>query len=123
MLIDLAPVVAVALVALRATAEQAPLSVSISGLDAYNTFSTILESSCGSATDTLATLIQNSFNTQQREELLLKLLEEQDVVDAMHLTGHGDGLEEEIIIAMFGEEKPIVCVVIYSIVNLCSLAR
>lgn len=119
---NLAPVVAIALIALRATAEQAPLCVSKSGLNGYDTLSAILESGGESATDTLATLIRDLLSTKQREDLLLKLLAKHDVIDAMHLTGHGDGLDEERTIIIFGEEKPIMCVMTFSILNLCSLA-
>lgn len=59
-----------------------------------------------------ASLVDNVFNVvmtlsdSQREDLMVKLLEQQDVVDVMRITGHGEGLDEERLVQVFGEDSP-----------------
>lgn len=108
MLSNLAPVVALALAALRVTAYQVPLSIPEPALDntQYATFTSMLDASGTSATDTLSTLIMSKFSAQEREELMLNLLKQHDVVDVMRMTGHGDGLEEVRLLQVDGENKP-----------------
>ncbi|KAF7982506.1 hypothetical protein HWV62_28104 [Athelia sp. TMB] len=57
--------------------------------------------------DALANFITASFSPAQREEVLLALLGQHDVVDAMRMTGHGAGLEEVRTIDVFGQEMRI----------------
>ncbi|KAH7106739.1 Zn-dependent exopeptidase [Auriculariales sp. MPI-PUGE-AT-0066] len=47
-----------------------------------------------------------SMTAAQRESLMLDLWSEMDVVDLMHLTGHGDGLDEKRLVDVFGESAP-----------------
>lgn len=106
MLANLVPLITLALASSRVAAQQTYLGSPIT-VDGSASFLSILESAGGPTTETLSTLIVNSFTAQQREELLLKLLEQSDVVDIMHMTGHGDGLDEERMIQLFGQDNPI----------------
>ncbi|KAL1744154.1 Zn-dependent exopeptidase [Schizophyllum fasciatum] len=47
-----------------------------------------------------------SMSAAQREQLMLELWKGFDVVEIMHLTGHGDGLDEERLVHVFGEDEP-----------------
>lgn len=39
------------------------------------------------------------------EDVLIRMLEQWDVVEVMKLTGHGEGLDEERTIQVFGEDE------------------
>lgn len=56
-----------------------------------------------SVVDGVSDFIMTSLSASQREELILKLLEQQDVVEVMQMTGHGTGLDEERVIDVFGQ--------------------
>ncbi|KZP19025.1 Zn-dependent exopeptidase [Athelia psychrophila] len=101
MLANLVPLITLALAGARVAAQQTYLGNSDDG---SASFLSLLDSAGGPATETLSTLIVNSFTTQQREELMLKLLEQHDVVDVMHMTGHGEGLDEQRLIEIFGQD-------------------
>jgi len=47
-----------------------------------------------------------SMNAAQKEALMFELFREMDVVDAMHLTGHGAGLDEKVLVQVFDEDAP-----------------
>lgn len=104
MLTTLVPFITLALAGSRVVAQQTYLGPTVGSMDPSASFLSALESAGGPATETLSTLIANSFTAQQREELMLKLLEQQDVVDVMHLTGNGDGLDELRTISIFGQD-------------------
>ena len=59
-----------------------------------------------SAVENMSNFIMASLTDSQREDLLLRLLEQHDVVDVMMMTGHGEGLEEERRVQVFGECSP-----------------
>ena len=110
MLVNLIPLVIIALASSRAVAQQTYLGPTVDSVDSSQSFLSMLESAGGPAAETLSTLIANSFTAQQREELMLKLFEQQDVVDVMRMTGHGDGLDELRIISIFGQDGLRMCV-------------
>ncbi|KZP14543.1 Zn-dependent exopeptidase [Athelia psychrophila] len=56
-----------------------------------------------SAVDGVSNFIMNSMSPSQREEIMLKLWEQQDVVEVMKMTGHGAGLDEQRILDVFGQ--------------------
>ncbi|KZP13852.1 Zn-dependent exopeptidase [Athelia psychrophila] len=45
------------------------------------------------------------FSAQEQQGLMLKLLEQHDIVDVMHMTGHGDGLDEVRLLEVDGERE------------------
>ena len=53
----------------------------------------------------------SAMTAAQREQLMLELWKGFDVVEIMHLTGHGDGLDEERLVHVFGEDEPRRCVI------------
>ncbi|KAL1686675.1 Zn-dependent exopeptidase [Schizophyllum commune] len=48
----------------------------------------------------------SAMTAAQREQLMLELWKGFDVVEIMHLTGHGDGLDEQRLVHVFGEDEP-----------------
>ncbi|KAH7105994.1 Zn-dependent exopeptidase [Auriculariales sp. MPI-PUGE-AT-0066] len=46
-----------------------------------------------------------SLSAQEQEALLQELYANMDVVDLMHMTGHGAGLDDERLVHMFGEDE------------------
>ena len=68
----------------------------------------------GVSWDNVETLSVNTF---------LKTLEEWDVVEVMKFTGHGEGLDEERTIQIFGEEHPIVYAFRNCALSLVNFAR
>jgi leucyl aminopeptidase len=53
----------------------------------------------------MSNFVMTSLSDTEREDLMVKLWEQHDVVDVMKLTGHGEGLEEERLVQVFGEES------------------
>lgn len=105
---NLIPIVAFTLASLRVTANQVTISLSTSaavGSD-YDELSIMLKSGGTSAPDILSTLIMNSFSAQAREELMLKLLEQSDVVDVMRMIGNGEGLDAIRLVEVDGDMEP-----------------
>ncbi|KAF7968213.1 hypothetical protein HWV62_31647 [Athelia sp. TMB] len=84
-----------------ARGQQAPLG---DHTQAAHPLSLLTDASPGvSAIDALADFIATSFSPAQREEVLLSLLGQHDVVDAMRMTGHGAGLDAPRVVDVFGE--------------------
>lgn len=52
----------------------------------------------------LSNFMMTSLSDSQREDVMVQLWEQQDVVDVMKFTGHGEGLEEERLVQVFGEK-------------------
>lgn len=71
----------------------------------YGILLSVLDSPDISKAEGLSRFIMDSFSASQREDLIVKLWEQQDVVDVMRMTGHGDGLDEERVVQVFGEES------------------
>lgn len=74
--------------------------------DRSDAFLSMVSSPGVSAVESLSNFIMTSLTDSQREELMLKLWEQHDVVDVMTMTGHGDGLEEKRLVQVFGECSP-----------------
>jgi leucyl aminopeptidase len=53
----------------------------------------------------MSNFVMTSLSDTEREDLMVKLWEQHDVVDVMKLTGYGEGLEEERLVQVFGEES------------------
>lgn len=82
--------------------QQTPLGAQ---MDSYD-FASALKGPGASAAESLADFAISSLSQAQQEELVVKLWEELDVVDAMKMAGHGEGLDDMVIIQVFGEDKP-----------------
>jgi leucyl aminopeptidase len=74
--------------------------------DQYDAFLYKVSSPSVSVVDSLSDFIMTSLTNSQREDLILKLWQQHDVVDVMKMTGHGDGLEEDRLVQVFGECSP-----------------
>lgn len=105
---NLIPIVALVLAALRVTGNQVALSLSTSAAveNDFDALSTMLKSGGASTPDILSNLIMNSFSAQARKELMMKLLEQSDVVDVMRMMGHGEGLDAIRLLEVDGEMEP-----------------
>ena len=57
-----------------------------------------------STAEGLSNFMMTSLSDSQREDLIVQLWEQQDVVDVMKITGHGEGLEEKRLVQVFGEK-------------------
>lgn len=80
---------------------QAPLG--LAAQDDRSSLLSLLSSPGVSAVDGLSDFIMNSLSADQREDLMVKLWEQHDVVEVMKMTGHGEGLDERKIIDVFGQ--------------------
>jgi leucyl aminopeptidase len=74
--------------------------------DLSGAFLSMVSSPGVSAVENLSNFIMASLTVSQREDLMLKLWEQHDVVDVMTMTGHGEGLGEERLVQVFGECSP-----------------
>lgn len=75
-------------------------------VDQHNDFLSMINIPGQSLTESLSDFIMTSFSDGQREELMVKLWEQHDVVEIMRMTGNGDGLDEERLVQVLGEEEP-----------------
>lgn len=82
---------------------QAPLGLQV---HQYEAFLSMLVAPGQSTTEGLSDFLMSTLSDSQREDLMLKLWEQHDVVDVMKMTGNGEGLDDERLVHVFGEDSP-----------------